>query len=198
MQDGSFHQWYHRRSYRWGSQEVNGMTWCKDCWDRTPKIPVADHLSKHQNIMPHHRASEYFPDFLARKRQRGFGGSGGSGAGGSFLSLSCCLPWFWEAVDGEGDEMDDGLGQSSQVLRHHRLQLGQKGDGFRGVGCWHGFHEGYINRINSDGSLGIVDNFHVPVLDGSLAWKVWDSNLGEDLESQQILFHFTLGHSLVV
>ena len=25
--------------------------------------------------------------------------------------------------------MDDGLGQSSQVLRHHRLQLGQKGDG---------------------------------------------------------------------
>lgn len=44
------------------------------------------------------------------------------------MSLSCCLPWFWEAVDGEGDEMDDGLGQSSQVLRHHRLQLGQKGD----------------------------------------------------------------------
>eukprot|EP00434_Breviolum_minutum_P024240 symbB.v1.2.021403.t2/scaffold1771.1/size122269/5 len=107
-----------------GPLGVSGMlwfTWSNDSWTSTMKImdlKITVDSSGEDELVRNPSSSSV----LMQKRQRGFGGSGGSGAGGSFLSLSCCLPWFWEAVDGEGDEMDDGLGQSSQVLRHHRLR----------------------------------------------------------------------------
>eukprot|EP00435_Cladocopium_sp_Y103_P038916 s1050_g10.t1 len=98
-----------------GPLGVSGLlwfTWNNDSWTSTMQIAdlkITVDSSGEDELVRNPSSSSV----LMQKRQRGAGASAGAG---SLLSLSCCLPWFWET------ETEEDFGESSQVLRHHRLR----------------------------------------------------------------------------
>lgn len=97
-----------------GPLGVSGLlwfTWSNDSWTSTMKIAdlkITVDSSGEDELVRNPSSSSV----LMQKRQRGAASVGA----GSLLSLSCCLPWFWET------ETEEDFGESSQVLRHHRLR----------------------------------------------------------------------------